>query len=865
MSSNLTVQGLTALSNAATFFGVTSTSNAAFMSSNLTVQGLTALSNDATFFGVTSTSNAAFFSSNLTVQGLTALSNDATFFGVTSTSNAAFFSSNLTVVGLTTLSNHTTVFGDFTASNNALFTSNVTILGSLNATTVNFQYSNVTVYQSEDIRSNLYVQGTLDAFDTVRVYDRVELSNVAGVSVLATAGDFLGVNQPSPAFTLDVNGDINFSGKIYQQGAIFSGWNSNAAGNYINSNAAFKGEATATDVLLLYTTADNLAFSFSNPSGKASMWSAGERVGLMAAAPLSTLDVGGDVRATLGVFAHSNAADGAQALYAALRAPAAGTTVVAAGFSGDAIATGAVWSESLFADGVGMMSRLSLVGSAAGVHSNARTYAGATQVGAAFDQAALPVLHMDPLLFLPTGDTVTSNVFTTGSVMVAGSTYIEGSLQANQAHARKLKLTLGANTFSNALLGAVDAVPDYVIADNAAHEFVYNRAQLVLDGTVGDAGFCNCFLTNSMMVENDVITNGAVVANSSLFRTLVLQGPQTTGYDLHSAANNNQVAWMPPKAALASAVLDNANLSGDLALTLYGHAAFVGDVGVQNEMYVGGTVFVGANMQVAAPLLPHALAPGFSAVHLVVDGDVVVDSNAYVHRSLLVNSNIGVGTQEPAFPIDVQINVNGISLNCAAKVTASEFSVYSDQRIKKDIVAADVDAQLAAILRLQVSEFAYVDAADKGAGTKTGFIAQQVASVLPACVTPVAEFLPNVMAALPIAERTDRTHVALDLSALPDAARALLLREGAQVKCRAADGGVVIGRATAADAERRRLELEVNRVLDEGEAELFVVGTKVDDFHVLNYEQISTIAIGALQAQQKRIDALEALLLPQHA
>jgi hypothetical protein len=42
-----------------------------------------------------------------------------------------------------------------------------------------------------------------------------------------------------------------------------------------------------------------------------------------------------------------------------------------------------------------------------------------------------------------------------------------------------------------------------------------------------------------------------------------------------------------------------------------------------------------------------------------------------------------------------------------------------------------------------------------------------------------------------------------------------------------------------------------------GDADIFVVGTKVSDFKMLNHEQLNSVAIGAIKAQQRRIASLE--------
>jgi hypothetical protein len=242
--------------------------------------------------------------------------------------------------------------------------------------------------------------------------------------------------------------------------------------------------------------------------------------------------------------------------------------------------------------------------------------------------------------------------------------------------------------------------------------------------------------------------------------------------------------------------------------------------------------------------------PGFDAA------SAEEQQNAYVQSTLLVGSKIGLGTQAPSYPVDIQNSVRGVSLNCAGTVTASEVRVFSDRRIKTAVVEADVEKQLRAVLRLRVSEFAYIDPESHGRGTRTGFVAQQVASVLPACVTPMSEYIPNVMRPLPIVRHVDRAHVVLDVSGAPDGAAASLRAEGTSIRCRV-EGTIVAGRVTAAEGDRATVQID--RV-PQGAAELFVVGCLVDDFHTLNYEHLCAAAIAALQAQQQRIEAMESQL-----
>jgi hypothetical protein len=366
--------------------------------------------------------------------------------------------------------------------------------------------------------------------------------------------------------------------------------------------------------------------------------------------------------------------------------------------------------------------------------------------------------------------------------------------------------------------------------------------------------FANAWCTGSALVNGAVAVNGTLTANAASMRSVRLTGCTSNFYP--SMASSNTTNALPSGNPLASA---NASLLNTL-LTVEGDTALDASLGVRSNAYIGGTVFVGSNVNSSTPLLPNGIVPSLSNVVLDCQGDVVLENNAYVRTQLLVGQQIGVGTQAPSSPVDVQANTNGVSLNCAAKVTAAEFSVYSDRRIKTGIEDVDVDAYLAALGRLSVRTFSYVDPADKGAGAKTGFIAQEVEEVLPACVVSCAEYLPNVMADLAIVSYDGRFGAQV---AVP-ASHAALFVAGASLKARHSGTTIlctVVGSADPSADGSVVAELTLGCTIPSDAASLFAVGTQVLDFKMLNYEQINTIAIGAIQAQQRRIEALEAAIL----
>jgi hypothetical protein len=658
LSSNLDVVGAANFSNATTLTSTLAVAGAASLTSNLTVAGSTLLSSNLDVVGAANFSNAttltstlavagaASLTSNLTVAGSTLLSSNLDVVGAANFSNATTLVGAVTVLGATTLSNSTVVYGTLTASNSAVFASNLTVLGSLNATTVNYAYSNVTIYNSEQVASNLIVDGTTSMYSALTLVSSnatgadsnlspvLALSNSSGYAFLQSKAGFLGVDTSNPAYTLDVAGDINLTGRVFQNGAVFSSWKSNADGNYLTSNAAFLGPATATDVLVLYnsngTFGSNMAFTLSNPTGATSIYNTSNLVGVNQPNPAYTVDVNGDIN-----------------------------------FSGSLFQNGAVFSA---------------------FRSNVY------------------------------GNYITSNV---------------------------------------AFLGP--ATPSDVLV-------VYTS-----NTTYGS--------NMAMSFSNDT----------------------------------TKASW-----------------------------------------YCGAPNFLGLNN--ATP------------VHMLdVGGDV------HATGAITTPAQIGVGTANPGYPIDVETNSNGVSIYCTSKVMASEFTVYSDRRIKTDITPADAPGYLDALTRLSVCQFSYLDPASKGAGSRIGFIAQEVEAVLPSCVSPTTDVVPNVLAHVPVASQTVAGAATLDLSGLPAAAvEALALASSSgsgpvTIKTRVG-ANIVYGTLTSASdpaaaapfATLATFQVQGDAAqLPAGTTDVFVFGVRVDDFRTLSYEQLGAVAIASIQAQQLRITALE--------
>jgi hypothetical protein len=131
-------------------------------------------------------------------------------------------------------------------------------------------------------------------------------SRVDGTSNIAYLGGSVGIGTSTPAYTLDINGDINFSGNVYQGASPFisSLWTDGESSLYYRSNVE-----VGTANLFVDTTTGNVGIGTSTPaqaldvSGNVQVGTANlfvdtttGNVGVGTSTPAQALDVSGNVQ-----------------------------------------------------------------------------------------------------------------------------------------------------------------------------------------------------------------------------------------------------------------------------------------------------------------------------------------------------------------------------------------------------------------------------------------------------------------------------------------------------------------------------------------------------------------------------------------
>jgi hypothetical protein len=218
--------------------------------------------------------------------------------------------------------------------------------------------------------------------------------------------------------------------------------------------------------------------------------------------------------------------------------------------------------------------------------------------------------------------------------------------------------------------------------------------------------------------------------------------------------------------------------------------------------------------------------------------------------------------------------VGSISVKSAGGIWAPNFYASSDSRIKADVHPLQDGSALQVVRSLRPVTYRYIDALNKHNQTEYGFIAQEVEQLLPYAVRTESDFVPNIFGRgdcvavdsgatmITLRDRTvDHIHVSdvvkiLDFNETPRICNITDVNYNYIV----VDTGLesLVGEGELTEAHRAN-GIEKNTV--------FVYGTRVDDFHVLDKQAIYNVSVGALQEmdrtvlmQGKKIQELEGVI-----
>jgi hypothetical protein len=222
--------------------------------------------------------------------------------------------------------------------------------------------------------------------------------------------------------------------------------------------------------------------------------------------------------------------------------------------------------------------------------------------------------------------------------------------------------------------------------------------------------------------------------------------------------------------------------------------------------------------------------------------------------SLHVSSSVsqlttGYGWLNSAGNVGSQSGIQNVSYSIQAdqRIRAPEFNAISDARIKKDITNQGTHDLLLELNKLNVVNYSYIDEVANGNKIKTGFIAQQIQDVNSRFVNQSSDFIPSVysMAKSATIEKgmlqifTDKPHG---------------FKQGDFVKLFVEGKEEII--VTVEDIDNPA-HFSVKPFTGPTN-NLFIYGKKVSDFRAIDFDQITSLSVGAIQELSKQVDNLKA-------
>jgi len=200
---------------------------------------------------------------------------------------------------------------------------------------------------------------------------------------------------------------------------------------------------------------------------------------------------------------------------------------------------------------------------------------------------------------------------------------------------------------------------------------------------------------------------------------------------------------------------------------------------------------------------------------------------------------------------------------------AESVIVFSDERIKNNIVDIEDGNALSILRQIQPKTYEYKDKVKRGNSNVIGFIAQEIKEVLPKAVSIITDYIPNFYTLCQISS-TDVSNIVLvtspiDLSwnSLHGSANASDQSGNAFVdasgnSCSDASGNKQF-KIKLYDQSNNEIECKTTDVLDKrsflvdiadtklSDGEYFLYGQEVDDFHSLDKNAIFTVVTAAVQ------------------
>jgi len=417
---------------------------------------------------------------------------------------------------------------------------------------------------------------------------------------------------------------------------------------------------------------------------------------------------------------------------------------------------------------------------------------------------------------------------------------------------------VGMNNLSDDFIIRGDAATDYLTIKNA-------------DGNVGIGTTAPSYDLD--IFKNEIFVNQRIYADNGLGIGQMLVGANGGGH-INLIANSNATSYLGIPVGVCGVVTEHTDMvfstgTGGTA-TEKARITTAGNVGIGStapgarlEVITNGTAGTGTLISQFGSTVQAGRVRFYDETATLgpiinFNASNVAQITGAGNIALSPAGNVGIGTTTPT---QAKLVVNGsqnttlsygylnsggntgtstnqtvpFSIYASARIAATEFNAYSDQRIKSIKGITDGATDLNTLMGIEVTDYTFIDKVEKGNGAQKKVIAQQVEQVYPQAVSTITDVVPDIYK---LAEITDG-RIAI----------ANTLKAGEKVRLVLADRTELV-EVKAADANGFSVDLK-----DSGQ--VFVFGREVSDFRTVDYEALSMLNISATQELVKMINGLK--------
>ena len=182
------------------------------------------------------------------------------------------------------------------------------------------------------------------------------------------------------------------------------------------------------------------------------------------------------------------------------------------------------------------------------------------------------------------------------------------------------------------------------------------------------------------------------------------------------------------------------------------------------------------------------------------------------------------------------------SIYAASRIAGTQIWIYSDERIKNNIISMDSKDSLSKIRQLNPINYKYIDVNANGNKICNGFIAQEMSKILPDSITYNIDFIPNIYELCNVIKEDKYMKISISkLISFSAPCRIKVILESGKSDIleiiKIIDNNVMI----------------CNSISNDINSTIFVYGSEVKDYQNVNYQDTFVLGISAIQEIDKTV------------